>query len=95
MQRSGCTRTSPLQLALLSNLTELTYLQGVIGDQLIHRQPTERKVLIQTSTEVPEDEARLEVIGEESKVPYVRVFNSYMNQLIRTLAYVGATCTKE
>ena len=33
----------------MSNLlTELACLQCVIGDQLIHRQPTERKVLIYT-----------------------------------------------
>ena len=32
-------------LALMSNLMELACLQHVIGEQLAHRQPTERKVL--------------------------------------------------
>ena len=44
----GCTRRPPLRLALMSNLIQLVYLQRVIGEQLIHRQPTERKVLIYT-----------------------------------------------
>ena len=35
MQQSGCTRTSPLQLSLISNLTELACLQHMMGDQLI------------------------------------------------------------
>ena len=74
-------------VTLISNLTELACLQRVIEKQLIHRQPTERKVLI-----------ILDIYGsklsrkKESKVPYVRVFNSYiMNQLIRTPTYLGAS----
>ena len=71
-------------------IIELACLQRVIGEQLIHRQPTERKVLIYTFM------ARSHWLGKKAKCLMCRrVFNSYMNQLIRTPAYLGATCIKE